>query len=82
MVISRKGLEIPIAYITLEYAPMGDLFDILMIGGAFSEPICRFFFAQMLNAIDYTHRQGIVHLDLKPENIMLDGNLNIKISNF
>ncbi len=60
---------------------MGDLFDKMSIG-AFSAPICRFFFRQMLAAIEYTHRQGIVHLDLKPGNILLDDRFNIRIADF
>jgi serine/threonine protein kinase len=36
----------------------------------------------MLAAISYIHIIGIAHLDLKPKNILLDGQCNIKITGF
>ena len=41
---------------------------------------CRTFARQILIAIDFIHSQGIVHLDLKPENIVLQNNIERKPS--
>ena len=42
------GKEIPIAYIVLELISGGELFDFVASTGAFSEPVCRYYFKQML----------------------------------
>ena len=41
-----------------------------------------FFFQQIINGVEYLHKQGIIHRDLKPENLLLDYKNNIKISDF
>lgn len=32
--------------------------------------------------MDYIHQQGVLHLDMKPQNILIDENLNVKIADF
>jgi len=42
----------------------------------------RFFMHQMLDVLDYMHGKGVVHRDLKLENILVDDNLNLKVADF
>ena len=42
----------------------------------------HFFISQLANGISHLHSRNIVHLDLKPENLILDHDLNLKISDF
>ncbi|MCH86286.1 putative serine/threonine-kinase GCN2-like protein, partial [Trifolium medium] len=39
-------------------------------------------FRQILEALEHIHEAGIIHLDLKPNNIFLDGTSNIKVGDF
>jgi carbon catabolite-derepressing protein kinase len=47
-----------------------------------SEAQARKFFQQMISGIEYCHQRQIVHRDLKPENVLLDNDLNVKITDF
>lgn len=47
-----------------------------------SENVARFLFKQLIEALKYMHAQGIVHRDIKLDNILLDVDRNIKICDF
>jgi len=59
--------------IVMEYAAGGELFDRIVKAGRFSEDEARYYFQQLVNGIEYCHKSGVVHRDLKLENTLLDG---------
>nr|CAD2189428.1 unnamed protein product [Meloidogyne enterolobii] len=69
-------------YIVTEYVSNGELFDMLMDGGRQTEVESRRIFQQIVSAVVYCHASGIVHRDLKAENLLLDKKGNIKIIDF
>nr|XP_019567028.1 PREDICTED: NUAK family SNF1-like kinase 2 [Rhinolophus sinicus] len=68
--------------IVMEYASRGDLYDYISERQQLSERDARHFFRQIVSAVRYCHQNGVVHRDLKLENILLDANGNIKIADF
>ncbi|XP_010989672.2 NUAK family SNF1-like kinase 2 isoform X1 [Camelus dromedarius] len=68
--------------IVMEYASRGDLYDHISERQRLSERDARHFFRQIVSAVHYCHQNGIVHRDLKLENILLDASGNIKIADF
>jgi serine/threonine protein kinase len=48
----------------------------------FSEDLTRFFAAELILAVNFLHNCGIVHWDIKPENILLDKNGHCKLADF
>lgn len=53
----------------MEYVPGGRLFDRLMTYGPLDELIARSYFQQLILTVDYCHRMGIAHRDIKLENL-------------
>ncbi|OQR82636.1 calcium/calmodulin-dependent protein kinase type IV [Achlya hypogyna] len=60
-------------YIVQELASGGELFDHLVANGAYSEKMASAALRDLCEAMQYLHRKGIVHGDIKPENVMLRG---------
>lgn len=67
-------------YLVTELASQGEIFDHLVEKGRMKEQEAARVFAQLISAVEYCHLKGIVHRDLKAENILLDSDMNIKVS--
>lgn len=68
--------------LVLDFCPGGELFFHLHKQGRFNEKQAKFYFAEILLGLEYLHGQDIVYRDLKPENVLLDIDGHIKITDF
>ncbi|CAL3973754.1 unnamed protein product [Diplocarpon coronariae] len=68
--------------IILEYASGGELFDYILNHRYLKDNAARRLFAQLVSGVGYLHKKGIVHRDLKLENLLLDRNRNIIVTDF
>ncbi|CAI2366758.1 unnamed protein product [Moneuplotes crassus] len=73
-------------YIVTEYCPNGDLFDYIKNevseNGSFKENEACKIMRTLLKTVNYLHSMNIAHLDIKPENIMLGEDKNLKLIDF
>lgn len=69
-------------YIVMEYAQNGSLLDMIRREHFFSERKARHVYNQLIDAIEYLHDRGVVHRDIKCENILFDENNVVKIIDF
>lgn len=69
-------------YFVMDFLNGGELFFHLRKSKAFSEKRACFYTAQLVEAIRCLHQNGVIYRDLKPENVLLDCNGNIKITDF
>ncbi|XP_069105393.1 cAMP-dependent protein kinase catalytic subunit 3-like isoform X2 [Argopecten irradians] len=69
-------------YMLLEYVPGGELFSYLRNHGRFNNDKSNFYACEIVSALDYLHSKLIVYRDLKPENLLLDKEGHLKITDF
>ncbi|RCI04380.1 serine/threonine-protein kinase KIN2 [Rhizopus stolonifer] len=83
-IVSLKEMVVldPYYYLFMEYVNGGQLLDYIIAHGKLKEKQARRFGRQILSALDYCHRNSIVHRDLKIENILISQSGNIKIIDF
>ncbi len=74
--------ERKVLLIVQELAAGGEVFGLLMHGGALPEPVARYYFRQLLEGLRHCHANGVIHRDLKPENLVLDADFVLKIVDF
>lgn len=79
--VSRKGSRI-VSYVVLEFAPKGEIFDVIAKSGPLSAQVARHYLLQLISALEYLAGRGIAHRDIKPENLLLDAQLNLKLVDF
>lgn len=72
-------------YLVMEYCSGGDLFDKLFASSKFIEPVSAKIIYMILQALAYLNKVGIVHCDIKPQNVMFsspDPSATIKLIDF
>ncbi|KAJ3052465.1 Serine/threonine-protein kinase [Rhizophlyctis rosea] len=69
-------------YLIMEFLPGGDLMTMLIKYDTFSEDVTRFYMAECVSAISAVHDLGFVHRDIKPDNLLIDREGHIKLSDF
>ena len=68
--------------IVMEYICAGDLLTYIKKRSKLTEPVAKFIFKQIILGIKHIHDNGIIHRDIKLDNILLDLDNNIKICDF
>ncbi|KAI0717407.1 hypothetical protein C8T65DRAFT_641386 [Cerioporus squamosus] len=69
-------------WLVTELCSGGELFDYLAEKGRLNEDETRILFGQLCLAVAYVHGKGIVHRDLKLENVLLDEKCRVKLGDF
>lgn len=69
-------------YLVLDYIAGGELFYHLQQARRFDEDRARFYAAEILLALEFLHEHGVIYRDLKPENVLLDMNGHIALTDF
>lgn len=69
-------------WMVTELCAGGELYDYLVERSTMHEPEARRIFGQLCLAVAYVHERGIVHRDLKLENVLLDEKCNVKLGDF
>ena len=71
-------------YLVMDFMPGGDLFQMLVHGtgarGAFAPAAARFYASEVFLALEFLHHRHFVYRDLKPENVLVDGNGHVKLA--
>jgi len=66
----------------LDYASGGEVFSRLRREGRFSNDVALFYMTEIFLAFQYLHSKDIAYRDLKPENLLIDKEGHVKITDF
>ncbi|MES1912369.1 MAG: hypothetical protein MHM6MM_004655 [Cercozoa sp. M6MM] len=69
-------------YFLMDYCPGGELFSVLRKEGKFDENTARYYAASVVLAFEHMHSRDIIFRDLKPENLMLTSQGQLKLTDF
>jgi serine/threonine protein kinase len=69
-------------FFQMEYIPGGELFTLLRTLITLPIDHAKFYTAQIISAFDYLHMKSIIYRDLKAENILINSNGYLKLTDF
>ena len=77
-----QGADGPFLYLTMEYVPGRTLKQLLRDSGRFSPATAMEIMAGVLGGLAAAHASGIVHRDVKPENVLVTADGRVKVADF
>src|SRR5499426_1118221 len=80
--IYEYGEDAGTTFIAMEFVAGRSLRDSFEQNARFSVPQIVRIMSQLLEALDYSHRQGVVHRDIKPANVMILEDGTVKVADF
>ena len=69
-------------YIAMEFLDGRSLKELIVTRGPAPVPVAVEYTRQILSALRFAHRHGIVHRDIKPHNVLVDGEGRVKVTDF
>ncbi|XP_020866277.1 probable serine/threonine protein kinase IRE3 isoform X1 [Arabidopsis lyrata subsp. lyrata] len=69
-------------YLVMEYLNGGDFYSMLRKLGCLDETNARVYIAEVVLALEYLHSEGVVHRDLKPDNLLIAHDGHVKLTDF
>eukprot|EP00296_Roombia_truncata_P007658 JP446106.1.p1 GENE.JP446106.1~~JP446106.1.p1 ORF type:complete len:503 (-),score=136.94 JP446106.1:90-1598(-) len=69
-------------YLVMDYINGGDMFGQMQKHRRFQPDAVRLYVAEMVLAFEHIHKQGIVYRDLKPENVLMDRDGHLRLTDF
>lgn len=69
-------------YMLLEYACGGELFSRIRREGRFANDVALFYISEIVLAFEYLHSSNTAYRDLKPENVLIDKDGHVKLTDF
>jgi len=70
------------AFVAMQYFPDGSLRDYMKLAGPADEDAVWRLLGDLLSALDVAHRASLLHLDIKPANVLLDGSGGFVLTDF
>lgn len=81
-IVNDSGRTERVPYLVMEYVKGQTLRDIIKANGPLSQRDAEQVMLGVLNALEYSHRMGIIHRDIKPGNIMISDQGVVKVMDF
>jgi len=69
-------------FLVMEYLPGGDCYSLLQSLGCLTEDLAKTYIAEAILALEYCHSHGVVHRDVKPDNLLIASDGHIKLTDF